>query len=50
MRDVFEEQFREFAATQLANGEGHSVVLDELGETVTMRSEATVCIHDLIHQ
>ncbi|GMH78701.1 hypothetical protein TrLO_g1453 [Triparma laevis f. longispina] len=31
MRDAFEEQFREFAATQLANGEGHSVVLDELG-------------------
>ncbi|GMH49188.1 hypothetical protein TrVE_jg11129 [Triparma verrucosa] len=31
MRDAFEEQFREFAATQLANGEGHSVVSDELG-------------------
>ena len=31
MKDAFEVKFKEFAAEQLANGEGHSIVCDELG-------------------
>ena len=31
MKDAFEEKFRQFAAEQLANGEGHSIVSEELG-------------------
>ena len=31
MKDAFEDKFRQFAAEQLANGEGHSIVSEELG-------------------